>query len=161
MRMGDTLYRFRVKPEDYKDNSYLRKYLPAIEKVCAVTEVPASNWEVYEDGNQISTREAGKSSCAFLAANFSTLEQAVAVMTCMQRDLPDVNLELFVAPDGRQDQGDGVGSYDRGARDRNNGAFIQNEGFGVSILIDLQNVDRHLKAGQSFRKVSTPPAPSM
>ena len=112
MRMSDTLGQFTVKPEDYKNHGYLKKYLPAIEKVSAVTGISAPHWQVFEDYQQKSTLAGGKSSCAFLAARFNTLAQAFGVMTSLQRDLPSVNLELYVAPDGRLDQGDGIGSYD-------------------------------------------------
>ena len=155
MRMSDTLRGFRGKPEDYKDNSYLSRYVPAIEEISAVTHVPFSRWTVWEDSQERSTLAGGKSSCAFLVANFGTLKQAFSAAAALQEEMPSVNLEIFVAPDGRQDQGDGIGSYDYSSRDAQKSGYIQNEGFGVSVLVDAQNVARHLKAnpstsGQSF-----------
>ena len=59
MRMSDPLGPFTVKPEDYKNDGYLKKYVPAIEKISAVMGIPAAHWQVFEDSNQISTRKAG------------------------------------------------------------------------------------------------------
>ena len=120
--------------------------MPAIEEVSRVTGVAPTAWRIYYDRHQISTREKGKSSCAFLAANFDGLDQAVVAMKALRRDLPGVNFEIFVAPDGRYDQGDGIGSYDGGSSlNKLESNYIADKGFSVALLVDAQNVDRHLR----------------
>jgi hypothetical protein len=147
MRWGDTMGRFNADPANYKNDGYLRKYVPAAEAIAQATGTPASSWQALEDTHQRSTREGGKSSCAFLAARFPSLVSAFSAVAALQKTMPTVNLELHVAPDGRRDRGDGIAAYDDSSWiNREIGSYIQNEGFGAVVLVDAQNVNRHLAA---------------
>jgi hypothetical protein len=134
MRMSCTLGACSAEP---------REYSAAVRAVSRLTGI--SSWTVFVDSQQTSTRAAGNSCCAFLATKFPTLQQAVDAMITLQRELPTVNLELFVAPGGRNDQGDGIGAYDRlGVINRALSAYIDNDKFTVALLVDAQNVNRCL-----------------
>jgi hypothetical protein len=158
--MSESLSEFRTEPSEYKNDSYLSKHVPAIDKVAAVTGVSAGNWRIREDYQQSSCVEAGKSCCTFLAARFSSLEEALDAMKLLRRDLPTVNLELIVAPDGRRDEGAGPACYDRISEGRREvGSYLANEGFSAALLVDLQNVNRHLAQGRGPRNAFKPASP--
>lgn len=147
MRWTDTLSGFDVAPAKYKASGYLKKYVRAAEAIAQATATSPSSWQILEDNHQVSTREGGMSSCVFLSAQFTSLASAFNAVAAIQKNMPDVNMELHVAPDGRRDRGDGIAAYDDNSLpNRAIGSYTPNTGFGAVLLVDVQNVNRDLAA---------------
>src|SRR5688572_22214129 len=110
--------------------------------VAKITQTNKGDWRVISDSHQISTREAGKSGCAFLAYNFKALPSAVVALGRIASQLPKVNVELHLSPDGYYDQGDGPSSYQHQPHWQVSSRYIPERGFSCSLLVDAQNIMR-------------------
>lgn len=96
-------------------------------------------WELLIDQHQISTRAAGKSSCAWFAHSFPQIDEAISRLKIIRLVLRTVNMELLVCPDGLLDHGDGPASY----TPHNGPHYIPEKGFCAVILVDAQNLTRN------------------
>ena len=121
----------------------LPEYKPAYNVLVGVTG--AKDWKLLTDTHQISTREAGKSSCAFFIKDFQTFEKAVDIAKVIHTAMPSVNIEMQLAPNGYVDKGDGPGSFKHRAKWETDSQYISQEGSTCVLLIDVQNIMRVLK----------------
>lgn len=141
MRYSDRLL-FSVCRPDQMVSWGNAEYLPAMQKVAEVLDVPLDQLTFAKDHQQYSTMEAGKSGCTGIIYNTSTMPEAIKVMQTLQRELPKVNFEVHINPDGALDQGDGPASYNL---DSAKTIAIPESGFNCCIVIDAQNVLREMK----------------
>lgn len=129
MRMTDTLGLW---------NSF-NGYTVALRRLCIATGTTEADWKILGDTHQVSTREAGKSSCVFFLGVYKTLEEAVNKLTHIHKAHPLVNVELQLMPDGQWDFGDGPGYYLSKYGDK---GYLPLKGFAAAILVDAQNLQR-------------------
>ncbi len=104
-----------------------------------VDAVKVEGWKAVFDSHNISTRAAGKSCCEFLYKTFGSLEEAITVLKVIHEELPNVNVELIMTPDGMRDNGYGPASY-RMADWQTTMAYLPLKGFGVTLLVDVKNL---------------------
>lgn len=117
------------------------EYDSAIDKLASMTKTDFSHWRVLTDTRQITTREAGKSGCAYLIYNFDSLQKLTNAVQKVHEQCPQVNCEVQIAPDGLYDRGDGPASYWRAAW-QTAMDYIPEKGPSYLLMIDAQNMMR-------------------
>lgn len=135
MRMSETL----VLLPDMKGENCERQ----LTELCKITATSPTDWKLVIDSHQKSTREAGKSSCAFFVKTFATINEGSVMLHRVWNLRPNVNMELIVAPGGMFDHGDGPGVYQKSPHERACN-FLPDHSYTVALLVDVQNLGRNL-----------------
>lgn len=131
----------------------------AINQLCErMRAISPRDFILLRDRQDLTAMHANRSGCVFAAIRFDTPVDAATFWVQAQALFPNVGMEMHSSPNGLVDKGDGVTPRAGTVFGEYSGRYVPDTGPSYTVLIDMQNLRRHLAGDERGSGVPLEPA---